>query len=100
MKTDYEKDLDFQEEKMRKYGKIQEEMQLLNKHLDKCIDLVASSIMNADLRSQFEQMKNENKKSLSASNDALEFEMANIKKSISDIREKMKKESNEESNHS
>ena len=102
MAEEFEKNMDFQEARMQKIGKIQEEAQFLNTQLEKCIDLVSSSVVNADLRSQFDAMKTDNRNSLSVSNDALDYELSSIKNNISEIREKSKEEQNnhnEENNH-
>lgn len=103
MSEDFEKNMEFQEARMQKIGKIQEETQFLNTQLEKCIDLVSSSIVNADLKSQFDHMKTENRNSLSVSNDALDYELSGIKNTISEIRERSKEEQNnskDEDNHS
>ena len=87
MTEEYKNAIKLQEERLQKVGKIQEETQFLNEQLDKCIDLVSSSVVNEDSREQFDFMKSENRKLCSLSNDALDCDLNGIKNNLSEIRE-------------
>ena len=96
MTEEYKNAIKLQEERLQKVGKIQEETQFLNEQLDKCIDLVSSSVVNEDSREQFDFMKSENRKLCSLSNDALDCDLNGIKNNLSEIRENDNQEKKED----
>jgi len=85
MKEDLASQLESEVTRMDKVKKIQEEVDILNKNINACIDIVASSIGNKHTEERLRRLKEENEVSYSRAVNDIDETLENTRQNIQEI---------------